>query len=69
MPANKYSKRPANSVYLAANGHQMEIAPTWSNFSGWYFVYSNASHHTSCPCSAWEEGNGYNVSEYAGENE
>lgn len=55
--------RPANKVYGAANGHVMEIAPTFSKFSGWYFVYANAWHSDTCHCSS------YNVSEYAGESE
>jgi hypothetical protein len=69
MAANKYAPAPANKVYYAANGHKMEIAPSFSKHSGWYFVYSNAWHHDSCPCKHWTEGNGYNVGEYAGESE
>lgn len=63
MSANQYKPRPADKVYMAANGHRMEVSPTWSKHSGWYFVYSFASHSDSCPCSQ------YNVEEYAGESE
>lgn len=57
------ANRPANKVYGAANGHMMEVGPSWSKFSGWYFVYALARHSDSCPCES------YHVSEYAGEEE
>lgn len=55
--------RPADKTYMAASGHMMTVSPTYSKFSGWYFVYSHASHADTCHCS------GYNVAEYAGEEE
>lgn len=63
MPANPYAPKPADKVYTAANGHRMELSPSWSKFSGWYFVYANAWHSDTCPCKS------YNVGEYAGEEE
>lgn len=68
MPANPYKPKPANKVYIAANGHKMEMAPKFSNHSGWYFVYATAWHHESCWCHTSEESN-YDLSEYAGEEE
>lgn len=69
MSANQYAARPADKTYMAANGHEMTVSPQFSKRTGWYFVYSFASHSATCPCSTWEEGNGYNVGEYAGEEE
>lgn len=60
--------RPADKTYLAANGHMMTVSPTFSKFSGWYFVYSHASHAGRCWCYNSDESN-YDVGEYAGEEE
>ena len=68
MTANQYKSRPADKTYLAANGHMMTVSPQFSSRTGWYFVYSYASHADTCPCFQSEES-GYNVSEYAGEEE